>query len=188
LCNDLTIDEYRWMMDLNLHGTVNTVKAFLPGMLQRKSGHIVNISSIAGFLGVYSYTAYSASKFAVKGFTDALRVELTTDQTGVDLSIVFPPDTEGESLEKERAYKPAILAAADEGTPSMTGDAVARAILEGVAKKHYIITPGLWSNLYFKLVGLTGGGLLYTVLDLIFADARNKVRRNQAKYQYHPKG
>lgn len=70
---DLDIKIFRWMMETNYFGTVNVTKACLPGMIQRKSGHIVNISSVAGFLGVFGYSAYGASKFAVAGFSDVLR-------------------------------------------------------------------------------------------------------------------
>ncbi len=179
----LEIDLFRWMMDINYHGTVNTVKTFLPGMLQRRSGHIVNISSVAGFLGVYGYSAYGASKFAVKGFSDSLRQELKPHN--INVSIVFPPDTQTPQLEEESPYKPPLLLASEEGIPILDPEAVARSILHGIEKKRYIITPGFISTVYFLLAGLTGGGLIYSIMDLVMADARNKVRRNPGKY-VHP--
>ncbi|MRR10567.1 SDR family NAD(P)-dependent oxidoreductase, partial [bacterium] len=73
---DLDVDVFRQMIEINYLGTVHVVKAVLPGMLKRGSGWIVNISSAAGFLGVFGYTAYGASKYAVRGFSDALRAEM----------------------------------------------------------------------------------------------------------------
>ena len=57
-------------MDIDYHGTVTMTKLLLPHFLERGSGHIINFSSLAGVLGVFGYTAYSAAKFAVRGFTD----------------------------------------------------------------------------------------------------------------------
>lgn len=184
-CVNLDPELYRWMMDVNFHGTVNVIKAFLPAMIARKSGHIVNISSIAGFLGVYGYTAYGASKFAVKGFSDSLRLEL--QPYCINVSIVFPPDTETPQLEEERLYKPPLLVASEEGTSSMSADAVACAIVNGIHRKKTIITPGFYSTLYFHLAALTGGGLIYRIMDGVMADARRKLKRNPGKYtQPHP--
>jgi 3-dehydrosphinganine reductase len=75
--SNLSIDVFHWMMDVNYFGTVNVLKILVPLMQKRRSGSIVNISSVAGFIGVYGYTAYGASKYAVAGFSDALRSELT---------------------------------------------------------------------------------------------------------------
>lgn len=182
-CVDLDLDLFNWMMEVNYHGTVNTIKAFLPEMIERRSGHIVNISSIAGFLAVYGYSAYSASKFAVKGFSDALRTELAPHN--IKVSIVFPPDTDTPQLEYDNKYKPPILAASEEGMKPYPPEAVAQAIINGIKKDRYIITPGPISSIYFKLVGLLGGGLVYKVVDVVFADARSKVRRNPGKYGNH---
>jgi 3-dehydrosphinganine reductase len=182
-CVDLDLELFSWMMEINYQGTVNIIKAFLPEMIQRRSGHIVNISSIAGYLAVYGYSAYSASKFAVKGFSDALRLELQPHN--IQVSIVFPPDTDTPQLEYDNQYKPPILAASEEGTKPYPPESVAQATINGIINGRYIITPGSTSTLYFKLVGLLGGGLLYKVLDFVFADARSKVRRNPGKYSNH---
>ena len=183
--NDQDLDLFQWMMDINFHGTVNTIKAFLPEMIERRSGHIVNISSIAGFLSVYGYSAYSASKFAVKGFSDLLRMELAP--SNIKVSVVFPPDTDTPQLEYENKYKPPLLVAAEEGTKALSAEAVAQTIITGILKDQYIITPGFQSKLYFWLVGLTGGGLVYKIVDMSFADARSKLRRNPGKYSHQDK-
>lgn len=93
-------------MDVNFFGTVNTIRCLLPGMLARDSGHIVNISSTAGFLSGYGFSAYSATKYAVRGFSDGLRSELAF--TGVRISLNFPPDTNTPGFEAENRIKPEI--------------------------------------------------------------------------------
>ena len=85
-------DEYRREMEVNYLGTVHAVKAVLDGMLERGAGHVVAISSTAGLLGVFGYTAYCPTKYAVRGFADALRAEVAG--RGINVSIVYPPDTD----------------------------------------------------------------------------------------------
>ncbi len=181
---EFSLDHFDQMMAINFMGTVNVTHAILPAMLQRKSGHIVNISSLVGFLGMYGYTAYASSKFAIRGFTDSLRAEVKTQ--GIDLSIVFPTDTDTPQLAEENKYKPPILFALDEAAPPMSADAVADSILKGIQRRRYIITPGLSSWLFFNLSNLLGA-LTYPVVDWMVADARKKVERNQARYTHQNK-
>lgn len=83
---DLATD--RAIMDLNFFGTVALTKAVLPSMLARKSGHIVPISSVVGYVGTPLRSTYSASKHALHGFFDSLRAEMAKD--GIDVTIVCP--------------------------------------------------------------------------------------------------
>ena len=69
--------DFEWVLNINFWGVVNGCEAFLPQLRQQSDAHIVNISSIFGIIGVPSQSAYNASKFAVKGFTEALRQELS---------------------------------------------------------------------------------------------------------------
>jgi short-subunit dehydrogenase len=71
-----TVDELCAQMDLNFYGTVNMIKAILPLFLAQKSGKIINMSSIGGLLSLPYTSAYNASKFALEGYTEALRLEL----------------------------------------------------------------------------------------------------------------
>jgi dehydrogenase/reductase SDR family member 7B len=83
---DLATD--RALMDLNYFGTVALTKAVLPSMLARRSGHIVPISSVVGYVSTPLRSAYSASKHALHGFFDSLRAEVAKD--GIDITIVCP--------------------------------------------------------------------------------------------------
>lgn len=165
---DMDLQIFRWTMDINFFGTVNVCKACLPAMKARGSGHIINISSIAGFVGLYGYTAYGASKYAVRGFTDALRSELKP--LGIKTSIVFPPDTRTPQLTYENQYKPEVTKKLDELNKPMTPDDVARNILKDTARGKYIITPGPDSRMFYTLIGFTGN-LVYHIMDFLVARA-----------------
>ena len=71
-----SVEDDEWVMDVNLQGVINGVRAFLPILLGQNSGVIVNTSSVFGLVGMPMQSAYCASKFAVRGFTDSLRQEL----------------------------------------------------------------------------------------------------------------
>jgi NAD(P)-dependent dehydrogenase (short-subunit alcohol dehydrogenase family) len=73
---DGSVEDDEWVVEINLGGVVNGVRAFLPILLRQDSGVIVNTSSVFGLVGIPYQSAYCASKFAVRGFTDSLRQEL----------------------------------------------------------------------------------------------------------------
>ncbi|MEJ2709102.1 MAG: SDR family oxidoreductase [Anaerolineales bacterium] len=164
--HELDLKVFHHLMDVNYFGTVHTVKAVLPGMLARGSGHIVNISSIAGFLGVFGYTAYGASKYAVRGFSDALRAEL--NPKGIHVSIVFPPDTQTPQLEYEQKFKPPELKYLNGYGSVAAPERVAQDILDGIAKKHYLILPGWDTKLIYWLNSILGRGV-YRLMDWLIA-------------------
>jgi NAD(P)-dependent dehydrogenase (short-subunit alcohol dehydrogenase family) len=85
---EISLDDLRWLMGINFWGTVYGVKYFLPILKQQPRGHIVNLSSVFGMVAPAGQTAYSSSKFAVRGFTEALRHEL--EGSSVFVSCVHP--------------------------------------------------------------------------------------------------
>lgn len=85
---DLSFAEVERVMNVNFYGTIYMTKAFLPYLLGRPEGHIVNVSSMGGFLPVPGQSLYGASKAAVKLFTEGLYSELTN--TNVRVTVVFP--------------------------------------------------------------------------------------------------
>lgn len=85
---DASPEDDQWVLDVNFHGVINGVSSFLPILLDQKSGVIVNTSSVFGLVGFPHQSAYCASKFAVRGYTEALRQELRG--TGVRAAVVHP--------------------------------------------------------------------------------------------------
>jgi len=175
---ELEVKIFNWMMEVNYFGTVYMTKAVLPPMIKRNSGYIVNISSIAGFIGVFGYTAYGASKFAVKGFSDALRAEMKLH--GIGVSIIFPSDTDTPQLEYENRFKPPETKAISGNTKTMTPDEVARDTLKGIERGKYLILPGLEGKLLYRLNGILGGAV-FMILDQIVAGANGKLKSSHQK-------
>lgn len=85
---EISLDDFRWLMNINFWGTVYGVQCFLPILKREKRAHIVDISSVFGLIAPAGQPAYSASKFAVRGFTECLRHEL--EGTSVHVACVHP--------------------------------------------------------------------------------------------------
>lgn len=168
---ELPSEIFKQTMDVNYFGTVNCIKAVLPSMLAKGSGNIVNISSVSGFLGIYGYTAYSGSKFAVTGFSDSLRNELKP--RGIQVSVVFPPDTDTEQLAYESQFKPEVTRKIAGNAGLMTPQQVARGIIDGIEKRKYIITPGFEPTMIYWLHNFLGK-VTFNILDWIAVDAWRK--------------
>lgn len=173
---ELPLSVFRDEMDTNYFGTLHAVKAVLPYMMAQRTGHIVNISSIGGVIGAFGYTSYGASKFAVRGFSEALRSELKPYNIG--LSIVLPFDTDTPQLWAERkiqpletkmingSVKPEKLSQAGEfigygflklftGSPEpMSPEQVAIALVRGIRRRDYLIIPDLGMKVGYYMRGL----------------------------------
>jgi len=176
---DLPPEIFTWMMDVNYYGTVHACQTIVPYMIDRGSGHIVNISSMAGFLGVYGYTAYSASKFAVRGFTDALRSELKPH--AVQVSIVFPPDTQTPQLEYEEQFKPYVTRVVNGTISPMSPASVAQSIVRGMRRNRYVITPGTEPTLFYHLAHLLAFAVP-SILDLMVLRAIQSQKKQMKEH------
>lgn len=87
---DTEYEDFEWLMNIDFWGVVYGTKAFLPHLKAAGEGHIVNISSVFGLIGVPTQAAYNAAKFAVKGFTEALRQELEVEGLPIGVTCVHP--------------------------------------------------------------------------------------------------
>jgi short-subunit dehydrogenase len=86
--DETPMEDFEWLLNINLYGVVRMTKAFLPMMLAQNNGNIVNVSSIFGIVGVRYQSAYCTAKFGVKGFSDVLKFELL--DTNIKVSSVHP--------------------------------------------------------------------------------------------------
>ena len=150
-----------WLFDTNFHGVVNGTRAFLPILVEQDAGAIVNTSSVYGLLGVPYQSAYCAAKFAVRGFTEALRQELRG--TGVRAVTVHPggvttniarnarirSDPQGLGRTKEQ------LAAQFEAATMTTADRAAQIIVRGVERGRARILVGPDAYLFDALARIT---------------------------------
>lgn len=87
---DMHFDDFEWLMNINFWGVVHGTKAFLPFIREAGEGSVVNISSVFGIVGIPTQSAYNASKFAVRGFTEALRQELDIEGIPIGVTSVHP--------------------------------------------------------------------------------------------------
>jgi NAD(P)-dependent dehydrogenase (short-subunit alcohol dehydrogenase family) len=86
----MSYEDLEWLMGINFWGVVHGTKAFLPHLKAAGEGHIVNLSSVFGLLSIPTQSAYNAAKFAVRGFTDSLRMELEIEGSPVSCTTVHP--------------------------------------------------------------------------------------------------
>jgi 3-dehydrosphinganine reductase len=138
---ELTMAEIETMVNVNLLGSVNLTRGLVARMKSKKSGHIVFVSSQAGQVGLYGFTVYSATKFALRGLAEALRME--TLAHGVKVSLVFPADTETPGLARENERKPKITKMLSETSGVMTAEAVAKLIFQGMRERKFLITVNI---------------------------------------------
>lgn len=132
---------FHQQVQTNLFGSVHAVRAVYPAMKQRRSGKIMLVSSGAGLIGIYGYTAYCASKFALHGFADALRSEAKPN--GVSVSVCFPPDTETPQYSRELEHRPLEATAIMGRVAPWSSTAVANRIVRAIDKGQFEVFFGL---------------------------------------------
>lgn len=153
-------DRFRETLEINVAGIWNVTQLVLPHM--KKGSRIVTVSSIAGFVGTFGYTAYSASKFAVIGFSESLCNELSLK--GIGVSVLCPPDTRTAQLEEEEKTKPPETKAISANAPALEAEEVAKVLLRGLRRGKFIIIPGFQGKLVYYLHRFMPG-LLRSILD-----------------------
>ncbi len=178
LIHEIPVEKYREIMEVNYLGTVHATKAVLPSMLKRGSGDIVNISSAGGFVTGPGYGAYSPSKFAVRGFSDALRAEVKPH--GLRVFLVYPPNTDTPQRAYEVSHQSPEIHHLDENAGigpwkfgTLPADEVAADILKGMQRGTYVILPGTGNRVLYHMVRLLGG-MVYSITDDEWKTARKK--------------
>jgi len=129
---DADPDVLREMMDTNYFGTVRCTRAVLPQMLARRRGTIVNVSSITGLMGFARMSGYCATKFAVTGFTEAVRAEVIG--SGVKVALVCPGTTDTEFFVRAEKGK---MPGASRLMPAVKPERVARAVCDAAEDGRY---------------------------------------------------
>ncbi len=157
----ISFEQFDETMKTNLYSIWNTVSVLLPHM-RKKGGHIANVSSIAGFVGVFGFTDYCASKFAIIGFSEALKSELKPD--GITVSVLCPPDTATPGFEVENRTKPEETKAISANAKLMYPDKVAEAFIKGIIKEKFLIIPG-FDGKFTHIAKRLFPGLVYYIMD-----------------------
>ncbi|MDJ0812795.1 MAG: SDR family oxidoreductase [Woeseiaceae bacterium] len=169
------VPQERWetLMQLNLLAPMRLSSALIPGMIERGGGHIVNISSVAGWIGAQGLSSYCASKFGLRGYGDSLAYEL--DGTGVRVTTVFPCFSRTPILDspqygyEERREVPEYLV-------SEPADVVRR-VVKGVRRNRRYVYPDKYARLIQYITRVTPWALPYIDKRL---DAQSIAEGNQS--------
>jgi 3-dehydrosphinganine reductase len=145
---------FRDQMDVDYFGTLHSVRAVVPSMIERGRGHVLTISSTAGLIGVFGYTAYAPAKYAVRGLTETLRSELAPH--GIVVACAYPPDTRTPGFDAENELKPPETERISAAIKPREADDVARAIVRGIEKNRLVITADAQTAALARAAGLLG--------------------------------
>jgi 3-dehydrosphinganine reductase len=137
---DTSLQDFEKQLQVNVLGSVRPTKVLLADMIEKQQGRIVFISSMAGQMALYGYTAYSASKYAVRGLAEVLDMELKVHN--IRVSVSFPPDTDTPMLQEELGQRSPILKAQTRFGSVLKTESVARDICRGVERGKFLITHG----------------------------------------------
>ena len=175
---EVSLDDMRWLFSINFWGVVYGTKLFLPILERQKSAHIVNISSVFGIIAPPGNATYAASKFAVRGFTEALRHELLN--TNITVSSVHPGGIKTNIASQARigagvkATKEELKQKVEEFNKKLaatTSEQAAEIIVKGIKSRQTRILIGndarfisllsrLFPRRYFSVINLISGGKL----------------------------
>ena len=141
---EIGFDQFDETMRINLYGIWHVTRELVP-LMKARGGTVVNVSSMAGFVGVFGYSDYCASKFAVMGFSEALRSELKP--FGIRVAVLCPSDTDTPALAIENRTKPEETRAISENAGLLQPEDVAAALIRGIRKNRAVIVPGVEGKL-----------------------------------------
>ena len=172
---EMSDEDLKWVMDIDFWGVVHGTRAFLPHLIDSGAGHVVNLSSVFGLIAVPTQAAYNSAKFAVRGFTEALRQEMDLEGLPVGVSCVHPGGIKTNIARNARSTDktddPEEMGQRFQQVAKTTPESAARTILSGVRRNKariligpdaYAIDalPRLLGSLYQPIVKLSGRALL----------------------------
>jgi 3-dehydrosphinganine reductase len=142
--DNLSVETFREIMEINYFGVLNSIKATLPYIIKRK-GRIVNISSVAGLMGVFGYTSYCSSKFALVGLSESLRYEMKP--LGVKVHLVCPSEFDSPMTQTLNDTRTPENKAHTLSIPEYEIDIMVRDTVKGIEKGKYLIVPGIFCKI-----------------------------------------
>ncbi|MFI5626834.1 SDR family NAD(P)-dependent oxidoreductase [Nocardioides sp. NPDC051685] len=158
--NDLDWDDIDWIIGIDWWGVVHGTKFFLPALIESGDGHIVNISSLFGLVSMPDQAFYNAAKYAVRGFTEALREEMLIDGHKVGVTSVHPGGIKTAVARSARVSAKDDQAATakffDEKLAKMEPERAAEIIVKGIEKKQARVLVGLDAHVIHNFGKFTG--------------------------------
>lgn len=149
----MSYEDFEWLMGINFWGVVHGTKAFLPHLKAAGEGHIVNISSVFGLIGIPSQSAYNAAKFGVRGFTEALRIELDLDGGGVSCTTIHPGGIK-TNIARNARFDASVEALGQD--PAKAVAASERAFLTSPERAARVIVSAIEANRRRAMIGPDG--------------------------------
>ncbi|EFO92398.1 hypothetical protein CRE_11123 [Caenorhabditis remanei] len=139
--SELPVTDFEKQMKVNYLSAVYATRAVVDDMKARKTGHISFVSSAAGQFAIFGYSAYSPTKFALRGFADTLHMELLPYK--VNVGVLYPPNTDTEGFKEELLTMPEETKLMSDAAGLFTPKFVAEAHLKDIADGNYTTTIGL---------------------------------------------
>ncbi|TSE01884.1 SDR family NAD(P)-dependent oxidoreductase [Skermania sp. ID1734] len=150
------------VIDVDFWGVVNGTKAFLPYLIESGDGHVINVSSLFGLIAIPGQSAYNAAKFAVRGFTEALRQEMLIERKPVKVTCVHPGGIKTavarNATVTEGADQKSLAEFFDKKMALHSPEMAAQTIVDGVRKGHGRVLIGFEAKALDLLVRVTGSG------------------------------
>jgi NADP-dependent 3-hydroxy acid dehydrogenase YdfG len=157
---DLTYEDMEWITGINYWGVVHGTKEFLPHLIASGDGHIVNLSSLFGLVAMPGQSAYNATKFAVRGFTEALREEMLIGKHKVGVTCVHPGGIKTAIARNARVAatedKQKTAELFDKKLAKMTPERAAEIIVAGIQKNRARVLVGLDAHALHTFAKFTG--------------------------------
>lgn len=153
--HEIPIEVFERHMEVDYFGTLYCIRAVVPSMMARRRGTIVAISSSAGLISVFGYTAYGPAKYAVRGLCDVLRIELKPH--GIHVACVYPSDVDTPQLAGEEPYKPAETRRVAGTVHPIPPEQVADAIMRGVRRRAPVIYSDSKTRLLARVANAAPG-------------------------------
>ena len=153
--DDVADNDVERMFAVNAMGSIYVARVIAPAMAQRKTGAIVLTSSDLGFVGLFGWSVYAATKHAVVGFASSLRNELKP--FGVSVQALCPPATQTPGFDRENESKPRSVRKAEEAGGVMSPEAVARTAWARCGEGGFYIIPNRTSRILFALTRVSLG-------------------------------
>jgi NAD(P)-dependent dehydrogenase (short-subunit alcohol dehydrogenase family) len=168
---ELSAEDFEFVVGVNLLGSRNFAAAVLPHL--SPGARLVFVASLAGLVGNYGYTAYSASKFGVVGLASALRLECRP--RGVGVTVVCPPEVETPMVVEERRTAPAITLQSKQFAGAVALDALCSDLLRGAARDKWLVVTGFRAKLTRHFARLAPG-LMNRLADRMVAAGLRQAR------------
>lgn len=157
---DLTYEDMEWITGINFWGVVHGTKEFLPHLIASGDGHVVNLSSLFGLMAMPGQSAYNATKFAVRGFTEALREEMLIAGHRVGVTSVHPGGIKTAIARNARVSdkedKAATAKLFDQKLARMTPERAAEIIVKGITKNQARVLVGIDAHAMHNFQKFTG--------------------------------